>query len=506
MSSHPAPPVAGAASAPVLLNADVLAMEYAVRGPIPDRAAALAREGRRTILCNIGNPQALGQRPLTWYRQVLSLAEDPTRIGRERAISGALRASGGRGDSGGTGTALPPALAEFEPLPEEALAAAERFLADIATGTGAYTESQGPRFIREDIAAFIDARDDVAVTGGAPSDPDLVFLTNGASEGAKYVIELLLAEPTDGILVPVPQYPLYSATIRKAGGRFVGYHPDEERGWALDRPALEESLSGARAADTTVKAIVVINPGNPTGGVLEAETVREVIAFAAEHGLAVLADEVYQENTYGAPFVSFASQLGDAPVPLFSLHSTSKGFIGECGHRGGYLELRNPPAVAGTDLGLDDVLRKLASVSLCPNTAGQLLTWLMVSPPPPGTASHDRFTAERDHILGELLTKATMIREAFDEMQGVSCFGRTGAMYLFPRLDVLPEGTNDFDYCMALLEQTGLCTVNGAGFGQRPGTHHLRIAFLPPKDLLEEVLPEWIRFHDAFLRGGGRVR
>jgi alanine transaminase len=84
-------------------------------------------------------------------------------------------------------------------------------------------------------------------------------------------------------------------------------------------------------------------------------------------------------------------------------------------------------------------------------------------------------------------------------MADVQCFGRIGAMYLFPRLDRLPPGTDDFQYCMALLEQTGLVTVNGAGFGQRPGTHHLRIAFLPPREMLEEVLPAWIEFHNRYV-------
>ena len=74
-------------------------------------------------------------------------------------------------------------------------------------------------------------------------------------------------------------------------------------------------------------------------------------------------------------------------------------------------------------------------------------------------------------------------------------------MYLFPRLNVLPRGTTDFDYCMSLLETTGLCTVNGAGFGQRAGTNHLRIAFLPTRSLLEQVLPEWIKFHNQYVRG-----
>ena len=82
---------------------------------------------------------------------------------------------------------------------------------------------------------------------------------------------------------------------------------------------------------------------------------------------------------------------------------------------------------------------------------------------------------------------------------GVECFGKTGAMYLFPRLGKLPAGTTDFDYCMSLLEETGLCTVNGSGFGQRAGTSHLRIAFLPPKELLAEVLPQWIEFHNHYV-------
>ena len=84
-------------------------------------------------------------------------------------------------------------------------------------------------------------------------------------------------------------------------------------------------------------------------------------------------------------------------------------------------------------------------------------------------------------------------------MKGVDCFGEIGAMYLFPRLSKLPVGKTDFDYCMTLLEKTGLCTVNGAGFGQMEGTNHLRIAFLPPQELLAQVLPEWIEFHNTFV-------
>jgi aspartate/methionine/tyrosine aminotransferase len=227
---------------------------------------------------------------------------------------------------------------------------------------------------------------------------------------------------------------------------------------------------------------------------------REVIAVARDWGLAIIADEVYQENTYGHDWVSFAKVLGDAgDVPLYSLHSVSKGFYGECGHRGGYLEVRNPPRVEGTELSFSDVILKQASVNLCPNTVGQILTYLMVTGPQQGTETRDRYDRERQQVLDDLHAKAALIRSYFPSMKGVECFGRIGAMYLFPRLGALPSGTGDFEYCMRLLEETGLCTVNGAGFGQREGTHHLRIAFLPPKERIEEVMPRWVEFHNRFL-------
>lgn len=496
-------------SQPVAVNADILEMEYAVRGPIARRAAELRRAGRTIIPCHIGNPQALGQEPIAFYRQVLGLLEEPGRIGRERTINRVLAASADLGPD--------------ERVSDYVLDLSQSILAHLESGMGAYTESQGPGFIREAIARFIDRRDapggpeggqepagaGPAATRGVmpgpgfvPADPDSIFLTNGASEAARFLIEMLIADPRDGILVPIPQYPLYSATIRKNGGRQVNYYPDEEDGWRLSTPRLEEAMASARRDGVRPKAIVVINPGNPTGAVLDERSLDEVLRFAERHGLAVIADEVYQENLYGGRFVSCARVLGRRDVPLFSLHSTSKGFYGECGHRGGYVEARNAPRVQGTDLRLTDVLLKQASVSLCSNTAGQVLTCLMVSPPPAGSAPHERFERQKQAILRDLHDKAQRIRDAFSRMTGVRCFGKTGAMYLFPRLDRLPRGATDFDYCLALLEATGLCTVNGAGFGQAPGTSHLRIAFLPPKPVLEEALPRWIDFHEAYVTRG----
>ncbi len=491
----------------VTLNQNIVEIEYAVRGPIPQRAAELTQQGRKTIACNIGNPQALGQRPISFYRDVLSLLETPSRIGRERALN-KLRAADPRAFKG---------LSDDDFVSDYVLGLCDDILSKMPTGTGAYTESKGPMFIREAIARYIDRRDGVTsgqcaaggqgptsgegVAGGegVPSNPDNIFLTNGASEAAKYLIDMLIAERSDGIMIPIPQYPLYSAAIRRAGGVQVNFYPDEDNGWTLDRSILETAYDGAVGQGVTVKAIVVINPANPTGAIMPRQSIQDVVDFATERGLAIIADEVYQDNLYGATFDSFAKVVGNKPLPLFSLHSTSKGFCGECGHRGGYVEVRNAPKVRGCDLSLTDVLLKQASISLCSNTVGQIMTHLMVSPPPEGSEPYEQFAREKESVLGELYQKAVRIREAFKEMDGVECFGRTGAMYLFPRLNKLPTGTGDFDYCMGLLEATGLCTVNGSGFGQKEGTHHLRIAFLPPRDLLEQVLPEWVAFHNEYV-------
>lgn len=479
------------ASKPTIeINKNILEMEYAVRGPIPQRAEKLKGEGKIIISCNIGNPQALGQTPITYYRQVLSLVEEPSKITRERELKNLFEESPFS------------KLKDKDFISEDILSLSEGILAKTGSGVGAYTESKGYLFVREAVADFINRRDGFTPESGLAADPQNIFLTDGASDGAKRILDMLIAEKTDGIMIPIPQYPLYSASVKMFGGVQVNYYPNEDKGWALGREELERSHARAVAEGVNVKAIVVINPGNPTGAILDAESIHEVLSFAKKHGLAIIADEVYQENLYGGEFVSFAKALGDEKsVPVFSLHSISKGFYGECGHRGGYLEVRNPPQIAGTELSFVDLLLKQASVSLCANTVGQILTYLMVSPPGANNHTAQKFNSEKEKILGELYEKATMIREAFKEMEGVEAFGKTGAMYLFPRLNKLPAGKDDFDYCMALLEETGLCTVNGSGFGQKEGTNHLRIAFLPSKELLSEVLPKWIAFHNRYVNG-----
>ena len=466
------------------VNQNLVEMEYAVRGAIPQRALEMQRAGRTIYACNLGNPQALGQKPITFYRQVLSLLEAAENIDRERSLSRVAAANLELFNESGV-----------EPFSNYVIDYSENFLEQCRAGMGAYTESKGSAFIRTAIARYIDRRDGENLS----ADPEQIFLTDGASDAAKRILELLITGPLDGIMIPIPQYPLYSATVKRCGGSQVNYYPDEDSDWSLSLEILEEAYRKATADGIHVKCVVVINPGNPTGAILDKPSIDGVVHFAEQHGLAIIADEVYQDNLYGGKFISMASAVGARDIPLFSLHSISKGFTGECGHRGGYMELRNMPQVEGTDLNMVEVILKQASVCLCSNTVGQAIIYMLVNPPEKGSAPYDTYQDEKNAMLGELEAKAALIKESFKQMEGMECFGRTGAMYLFPRLNTLPPGTNDFDYCMALLEETGICTVNGAGFGQLPGTRHMRIAFLPSLETVTGFLPEWIRFHNRYV-------
>jgi aspartate/methionine/tyrosine aminotransferase len=225
----------------------------------------------------------------------------------------------------------------------------------------------------------------------------------------------------------------------------------------------------------------------------------------------VIADEVYQENVYasGRSFCSFAKVLharGDTETPLFSLHSVSKGFLGECGHRGGYLEMRNIPGDV-----LDQFI-KLQSIGLCANVPGQIATYLMVSPPEVGQVSHALYAKERDGILHDLASKAEILGKGINEIPGMSVDTPQGAMYAFVRFELPADpkvdmaamspaqreaymAEKDSAYCLALLEETGICVVPGSGFGQPPGTLHFRTTFLPPRDEIQELVTRLGSFH-----------
>lgn len=157
----------------------------------------------------------------------------------------------------------------------------------VPSGTGAYSNSKGVEGLRKIVAGFIEQRD------GYPANPEHVFLTDGASPAVQMMIKALIRDESDGLLIPIPQYPLYSAAIAMQGGAAVGYFL-EEGSWGLHLGELRRALDDARASGTNVRALAIINPGNPTGQCLDESSMVDVVRFCEEQNLVLLADEVYQ--------------------------------------------------------------------------------------------------------------------------------------------------------------------------------------------------------------------
>mmetsp|Transcript_16723 Transcript_16723/g.40349 ORF Transcript_16723/g.40349 Transcript_16723/m.40349 type:complete len:771 (+) Transcript_16723:2-2314(+) len=466
------------------MNQRVVKMQYAVRGQVPTTAELIQTEINNgqgnwpfdeVLFCNIGNPHSVGQKPITFYRQVLALVDCPWLLDDPRAK---------------------------ELFPADAIERA-RYLSNFMTGgTGAYSHSQGVLAIRKTVASFIEQRD------GYSCDPNNIFLTNGASTAIQMVLTALINSPSDAVLVPMPQYPIYSALLSLLNGKMLGYHMDENRDWALDVSTLEKQVAVARDQGLRPKAVVVINPGNPVGNVLTQENMREIAEFCKKEGLLVLADEVYQENVYGEkPFVSFKKAIRDLgpdfdDFELASFHSTSKGLTGECGRRGGYMEL------VGVDAEVQGHIIKLASSGLCSCLNGQIMVDLMLNPPCEGDVSYPLWKEETETIYKSLHTKSQALYHKLNSMEGISVRPLEGAMYAFPKIEI-PERAiakahslglePDTFYALSLLEATGICTVPGSGFGQKKRTYHVRMTFLPEEKKLMAAMDRFEQFHKDFL-------
>jgi alanine transaminase len=465
------------------ISSSVFNTVYAVRGEIVLRAAALEKrlqQGDSSLpfdkveYCNIGNPQALGQKPITFYRQVLSLVDYPDLLEH-------------------------PKVGEI--YPQDVIQRANSLVKRIPGGTGAYSTSKGADFIREQVADFIERRDEY------PANKENIFMYDGASPAVHAFCKLFLRSASDCILTPMPHYPLYSACISLYGGTLLPYYLDESMGWALDVNELKQQVDSARSSGNCVRALVVINPGNPTGQCLPVQNQVDVVNFCRREGLVLIADEVYQENVYamGKSFTSFKKvvrDLGYDDFPLMSMHSISKGFYGECGRRGGYAEMYGfPEETIGQ-------FYKLASINLCPNTNGQICMSMVVNPPKKGEPSYDQFIAERQSILDSLHRRSKKLVSALNELEGVSCNEAEGALYAFPSIQ-LPDkavqaakeqGRNpDNFYCISLLDEAGICVVPGTGFGQKENTFHFRTTFLPAEDDIDSVIQRLTDFHNDFI-------
>ena len=460
------------------INPNLIEAEYQVRGVTVIRSAQIAQEiangskdyaFEKLIQLNIGNPQSLGQLPITFPREVIGCLF--SNISQNK----------------------------------DAVNRAEYYKKELS-GIEGYTHYTGMACIRRNVARFIRQRDSCEV------DKEDIMLSNGAGGGIRLVLETLLNSKDDAVMTPIPQYPLYSAAIRLHGCHLAGYNLDEDNKWGMDLNNIQEVYKKHYNLGQKLKAFVVLNPGNPTGNILSEENIQDMIKFCYDHKMAIIADEVYQNNIYDETkqFHSLRKVLSKMPHPynqtmLFSFNSVSKGYYGECGLRGGYLDMFNVPDVMKSNL------LKLKSLEICPNIIGQLSMDLLIKPPTIFDSSEEtvnKYRLETQENLLNLKEKANLLSEKLNSMERFTCNKIEGAMYAFPKIDmsekVIKEAKNkniqpDLYYCLELLEKTGIILVPGSGFGQKEGTHHIRITNLVnPKAEMVRVLERVEEFNRGF--------
>jgi aspartate/methionine/tyrosine aminotransferase len=380
---------------------------YAIRN-IVGAAEARERRGGRVVYLNIGDPQVYGFRP-------------PAHV--TEAVARALR---------------------------------ERF-------TG-YAHSSGLVEAREAVAAY-------ATAAGAPTRPDEVLITAGASEAADLLLTALV-EPGDEVLLPAPGYPLYPAILNKLGAVPAYYKLDPARGW---QPSVEEVEA---LVNPRTRALVLINPNNPAGSVTPDATTRLLLELAARRDLLVVADEVYRELCFGpqpAPASALAAETG---VPLVTLESLSKTHMAP-GWRIGWMRFTN--AALMTEL--IRAVHRLASGRLC-------------SPTPAQYAVRPALEGDREYLEGfmrALKARRDFVVGAVRGLEGLSCVEPEAAFYVMIRAEDA-GGRTDEQFVLDLLEETGVLVVHGSGFGADPRPCHFRLVYLAGEETLAEVFHELGRF------------
>ncbi|MFA5140481.1 MAG: aminotransferase class I/II-fold pyridoxal phosphate-dependent enzyme [Elusimicrobiota bacterium] len=289
-----------------------------------------------------------------------------------------------------------------------------------------------------------------------------VFVTSGGSEAIEVCLTALV-DRGENVLVPYPGYPLYEAVIAKLEARLNPYYLDEGNGW---QPDVEDMR---RKVDDKTRAIVLINPNNPTGSVYSEKTLRAVLALAKERDLVVFSDEIYDKMILDdCRHVSIASLDPDASVVTFN--GLSKGFLAP-GWRVGW------GVVSGRRSALKDyigAINRILRARLCANHPMQHA----IAPALDGQRDFIAKTKEK------LRRRRDITFEMLNSAPGISCVKPQAAFYAFPKLDI--QGT-DLDFVKGLIERTGVVAVHGSGFGQKPGTKHIRVVFLPPEDVLRKA-------------------
>jgi len=340
-------------------------------------------------------------------------------------------------------------------------------------GHNSYAPSVGILPAREAVAGELSRR-------GMPVTPDRVIITAGTSEGIELTLTAL-AEKGDDVLVPVPTYPLYTAVLAKVGARAVCYRTDPSNGWLPDLDDVKRLMSNA------TRALVVIDPNNPTGATYPTGIRTALIELADQRNVPLLADEVYGDLAYDGAVPPMASLYPDAPIISFS--SLSKAYLAP-GWRTGWM------AVGRTDR-LDEVLagvRKLADGRLC-------------STGPMEYAIPAALNGDRSHEVtfrAALRERAALTVTRLNAIDGIHTVAPSAAFYAMPQV-TLPAGVTDEDYVLALLRETGVLCVYGSGFGTKPEDGFFRVVFLASPTELAGIYDLVGDFTRDFLSRRGRV-
>jgi alanine-synthesizing transaminase len=348
--------------------------------------------------------------------------------------------------------------------PPHLVAAVERAMRN---GHNGYAPSVGILPARESVVRECARR-------GMPTTADRVVITSGTSEGIELALTAL-AETGDEVLVPVPTYPLYTAVLAKIGARAVFYRTDPARGWLPDIDHVRSLVTRA------TRALVVIDPNNPTGATYTNDVRRELVDLADRHNFPLLADEVYADLAFDGPVPALASLNPDAPVISFS--SLSKAYLAP-GWRAGWMAV-------GRNERLDDVLsavKKLADGRLC--TTGPMEHAIV--------AALDGDRSHQESFRKALRERAELTTRRLNAIDGITAVPPTAAFYSMPKVS-LPPGVTDQDYVLALLRATGVLCVYGSGFGTRPEDGFFRVVFLASPRELGEIYDAIADFTRDFL-------
>ena len=336
----------------------------------------------------------------------------------------------------------------------------------VQSGENCYSPSEGLLELREAIAKKEKRVNDVSVTA------ENVLITSGVSEGIRMVIAALI-EKGDEILVPGPAYPPYISYSKSYDGTPITYETVEEENWQPNIDNLRSKIS------EKTRALVIINPNNPSGALYKRKIVKQMLDVAGEHDLLVLSDEIYDQIRYAEDYASTASIARDLPV--VGLNGFSKVYL-MTGWRLGYVYFHEPNSELRE---LKKAVEKEERIRICANTPAQVA----------GVAA---LRGPQDHIkkmIEKLIARRDYIWKRLNEIEGISCAKPEGAFYVFPKIhDVGSKWKSDMEFAVELLKETGILLVHGSGFDPVYGAGHFRGVFLPPIETLQEALDELERF------------